>query len=95
MWAGNSGTPVGGDHCGSAPNTSGMSSSSQAYGYDNLDRLTSSAVGNYTYGDANQVHAATGISSIPNQYAVYDAMGNMTCRNVDATTAHTCGGSTL
>jgi YD repeat-containing protein len=28
---------------------------------------------------------------VPNQYASYDAMGNMTCRNVDTTTAHSCG----
>jgi hypothetical protein len=40
------------------------------------------------------VHAATSLSSVPNQYAAYDAMGNMTCRNTDLTTGHTCAGST-
>jgi RHS repeat-associated protein len=55
--------------------------------------MTSGAAGSYTYGDANQVHAVTSVSSVPNPYAAYDAMGNMTCRNIDTTTAHTCGGS--
>src|SRR5258708_5879754 len=27
---------------------------------------------------------------MPNQYASYDAMGNMTCRNTDITSGHTC-----
>ncbi|MBA2681170.1 MAG: RHS repeat-associated core domain-containing protein, partial [Ktedonobacteraceae bacterium] len=27
----------------------------------------------------------------PNPYAAYDAMGNMTCRDVDPTSGHTCG----
>jgi hypothetical protein len=30
------------------------------------------------------------ICSLPNPYASYDAMGNMTCRNIDTTSAHTC-----
>jgi RHS repeat-associated protein len=33
------------------------------------------------------------VKCIPNQYASYDAMGNMTCRNTDTTTGHTCGSS--
>jgi RHS repeat-associated protein len=40
------------------------------------------------------LHAATGLSSIPEPYAAYDAMGNMTCRNTAAGTGHTCAGST-
>jgi hypothetical protein len=30
------------------------------------------------------------ICSLSNPYASYDAMGNMTCRNIDTTSAHTC-----
>jgi hypothetical protein len=93
VWAGNSGTPSGGDHCMAPPTGTTLPSYSQSYTYDNLDRVTSSAAGSYTYGDANQVHAVTSVSSVPNPYAAYDAMGNMTCRNTDTTTAHTCGGS--
>lgn len=89
-WAGNSGTPTGGDHCMTAPSGTTLTPYSQAYSYDSLDRLTSSAAGNYTYGDLNQLHAVTSVSSIPSQYAAYDAMGNMTCRNTDTSTAHTC-----
>jgi RHS repeat-associated protein len=66
---------------------------SQSYNYDNLDRMGGSTAGVYTYGDPNHVHAVTSVSSVPNQYAAYDAMGNMTCRNTDTTTAHTCAGS--
>jgi YD repeat-containing protein len=33
------------------------------------------------------------VKCIPNQYASYDAMGNMTCRNTDTTSGHTCGNS--
>lgn len=93
VWAGNNGTPTGGDHCMSMPSTNGVTSYTQVYGYDNLDRLTNGPVGNYTYGDSNHVHALTFIGRASNQYATYDAMGNMTCRNVDATTGHTCAGS--
>ena len=93
VWAGNSGTPSGGDHCMSAPSNSGMGSYLQAYRYDSLDRLTSGPAGSYTYGDSTHPHAVTGLSTIANQYAAYDAMGNMTCRNPDTTSGHTCAGS--
>jgi RHS repeat-associated protein len=43
---------------------------------------------------ATHLHAVTGLSSIPEQYAAYDAMGNMTCRNTATGTGHTCAGST-
>ncbi len=92
VWAGNGGTPTGGDHCMSAPSSNGVTGYSQAYSYDSLDRLTSGSAGSYTYGDNTHVHAATGLSNVPNQYAAYDAMGNMTCRNTDATGAQTCSG---
>ncbi len=49
--------------------------------------------GSVTYGDINHVHAATTLGSMPNPYAGYDAMGNMTCRNTDTTSGHTCGSS--
>ncbi len=71
-----------------------MSAYLQSYSYDSLDRLTSGSAGTYTYGESNHVHAATSISDMPNQYAAYDAMGNLTCRNTDTTTGHTCAGST-
>src|SRR6266571_4741215 len=38
-------------------------------------------------------HAATTLGSMPNPYASYDAMGNMTCRNTDTGSGHTCGSS--
>ncbi len=93
VWAGNSGTPTGGDHCMSAPSSSGITPYLQSYSYDSLDRLTSSAAGTSTYGDPNHPHAVTGLSDMPNQYASYDAMGNMLCRNTDTTSGHTCSGS--
>ena len=65
----------------------------QSYSYDALARCSGGPAGIYSYADANQVHAVTGLSTIPNQYAAYDAMGNMTCRNTDTSTAHTCAGS--
>jgi RHS repeat-associated protein len=93
VWAGNTGTPSGGDHCMSAPSSSGMGGYLQAYSYDTLDRLTSGPAGSYTYGDSTHPHAVTGLSTIANQYATYDAMGNLTCRNSDTTSGHTCAGS--
>jgi RHS repeat-associated protein len=93
IWAGNSGTPTGGDHCGNAPAGSTISPYQQSFSYDSLDRLTSGPAGSLTYGDSNHVHAATTLGSMPNPYASYDAMGNMTCRNTDTGGGHTCGSS--
>jgi RHS repeat-associated protein len=76
-----------------APSGTTLTPYTQAYSSDALDRLSSGPAGTYSYTDANQVHAVTGLSTIPNQYAAYDAMGNMTCRNTDTSTAHTCAGS--
>ncbi len=47
-----------------------------------------------SYGDPTHIHAATGLSSVPNAYASYDAMGNMTCRNVDSSGSQSCGSGT-
>src|SRR5579883_2165347 len=60
---------------------------------DSLDRINSSSAGTYTYGDENHVHAATNLPGVPNQYAAYDPMGNMTCRNVDQGGSQTCAGT--
>ncbi len=61
--------------------------------YDSLDRIASGPAGSVTYGDINHVHAATSLGRMPNPYASYDAMGNMSCRNTDTTSGHTCGSS--
>ncbi|WP_220197877.1 hypothetical protein [Ktedonospora formicarum] len=79
VWAGNSGTPAGGDHCGNTPTGSTTDSYQQQYGYDDLDRLTSGPSGTMTY-DSIHPHAVITLSAFPNQYASYDAMGNITCR---------------
>jgi RHS repeat-associated protein len=89
VWAGNGGTPSGGDHCGLAPGGTTDPGYQQAFSYDAMDRFIVGPAGTTTY-DTLHVHAATSVSSIPNQYASYDAMGNMACRNVDTTTAHSC-----
>src|SRR6266699_6276003 len=93
IWAGNTGTPTGGDHCGNAPTGTTLSTYQQSFSYDSLDRMASGPAGSVTYGDINHVHAATTLGSMPNPYASYDAMGNMTCRNIDTTSGHTCGSS--
>jgi RHS repeat-associated core domain len=93
VWAGNSGTPIGTDHCGLSPSGTTTPPYQQSYSYDALDRITTGAAGTYSY-DTNHVHAVTTLSSIPNQYASYDDMGNMTCRNVDPTNAHSCASGT-
>jgi RHS repeat-associated protein len=93
VWAGNSGTPSGGDHCGTAPSGTTLSPYQQSFSYDGLDRLTGGPAGSLTYGDSNHVHAATTLGNFPNPYASYDAMGNMICRNTDTTSGHTCGSS--
>ncbi|MBA2392723.1 MAG: hypothetical protein H0V70_08245, partial [Ktedonobacteraceae bacterium] len=79
-WAGNTGTPLGADHCGSPPTGSTTPGYSHVYAYDAADRMISGDAGTMVYGDAAHVHAATSLSSVPNQYASYDVMGNMTCR---------------
>ena len=89
-WAGNSGTPSGGDHCGSTPTGSTTPGYAQSFSYDELDRMTQGSAGTESYGDTANVHAVTDLSSIPNPYASYDAMGNMTCRNVDPSGSQSC-----
>jgi len=89
-WAGNTGTPSGGDHCMTPPSGTTLATYHQAYSFDNLDRLTNGEGGTVSYTDSNHTHAATRLGSVPNLYANYDAMGNMTCRNIDPTNAHTC-----
>ena len=92
VWAGNSGTPSGGDHCGSTPGGTTDANYQQLLSYDVIDRFIAGPAGTTTY-DPLHIHAATSVSSVPNQYASYDAMGNMTCRNIDTTTAHSCDAS--
>jgi len=74
----------------SAPTGTTPPTYQQAYSYDSLDRLTNSDKGTVSYSDTNHVHAATTLGSLSNPYASYDAMGNMTCRNIDTTSAYTC-----
>ncbi len=66
----------------------------QSFSYDAIDRITQGSAGTVTYGDPSHVHAATSLSSVPNQYASYDAMGNMTCRNVDTSGSQSCASGT-
>ncbi|GCE23204.1 RHS repeat-associated core domain-containing protein [Dictyobacter kobayashii] len=89
VWSGNTGTPTGGNHCGLAPNGTTVSAYQQSYSYDALDRLTNGPSGSETYGTF-PAHGAVTLGNVPNQYASYDAMGNMTCRNVDTTSGHGC-----
>ncbi|GCE23195.1 RHS repeat-associated core domain-containing protein [Dictyobacter kobayashii] len=89
VWSGNTGTPTGGNHCGLAPNGTTVSTYQQSYSYDALDRLTNGPSGSETYGTF-PAHGAVTLGNVPNQYASYDAMGNMTCRNVDTTSGHGC-----
>ena len=91
-WAGNTGTPSGGDHCGLTP--TGSTTYSQSFSYDALDRMTSGSAGTESYSDPSHVHAATGLSSVTNLYASYDAMGNMTCRNVSSSSSQSCASAT-
>jgi RHS repeat-associated protein len=95
VWNGNTGTPGGGRDCGPAPTGTTIPTAQQSYSYDSLDRLSSGSAGTYNYGDPNHVHAVTTLSSIPNQYAAYGTMGDMTCRNTAAGTGHTCAGTNL
>ena len=93
-WAGNTGTPSGGDHCGLVPTGSTTTGYSQSFSYDALDRLTLGSAGTESYNDPSHVHAATGLSSVPIAYASYDAMGNMTCRNVSSSSSQSCASAT-
>ena len=92
VWAGDTGTPTGGDHCGNVPTGTTISTYQQSFSYDSLDRITSGPMGTVGYNN-NHVHAANTLGSIPNKYATYDDIGDMTCRNVDTTTAHVCNGT--
>src|SRR5262249_43993537 len=58
-------------------------------GFDTLDRLTTENSVTFTYGDSAHLHAATGLSGGYN--AVYDQVGNMTCRAQTGST--TCSGT--
>ena len=51
VWAGNSGTPTGGDHCGSTPGGSSTPTYAQSFSYDTIDRLISGSAGTLTYTD--------------------------------------------
>jgi len=93
VWAGDTGTPSGGDHCGAAPSGTTINTYQQSYSYDDLDRMTSGPAGSMTYGAPNHVHAVTGLSTVANQYATYNADGEMVCRNIASGTGHACGGS--
>ena len=93
-WAGNTGTPSGGDHCGLTPTGSTTSGYSQSFSYDALDRIISGSAGTETYGDVSHVHAATSLSSVPGTYASYDAMGNMTRRNISSSRFQSCASAT-
>ncbi|WP_126556624.1 RHS repeat-associated core domain-containing protein [Dictyobacter kobayashii] len=89
VWSGNTGTPTGGNHCGLAPNGTTVGTYQQSYSYDALDRLTNGPSGSETYGTF-PAHGVVTLGNVPNQYASYDAMGDMTCRNVDTTSGHSC-----
>lgn len=88
-WAGSTGTPP----CTGTAITSGTLPASAQYSanysYDTLNRLTSSPVGTYTYGDSAHLDAATSVGS--GYTASYDASGNMTCRAPTGT--NICTGS--
>ncbi|GHO82245.1 hypothetical protein KSZ_02510 [Dictyobacter formicarum] len=81
VWSSNAGTSTGGNYCGLAPNGTTVGTYQQSYSYDALDRLTNRPSGSETYGIL-PTHGAITLGNVPNQYASYDAMGNMTCRNV-------------
>lgn len=50
--------------------------------------MTTGPSGTETYGTF-PVHGANTLSSVPGQYASYDAMGNMTCRDVNTSSNST------
>ena len=89
-WAGSIGTPPTG--CGSLTTGSlatGNVRYTQSYTYDNDNRLRTGPMGTYYYSDAAHVHAVTAGSV--GYGAIYDAAGDMTCRQVDFST--TCSGT--
>ncbi|GER89983.1 hypothetical protein KDW_41450 [Dictyobacter vulcani] len=92
MWAGSSGTPVGGDHCGLAPSNTTIPTYQQNFAYDALDRFVQGPAGSVTYGNF-PAHAPVKLGNIPQTYASYDSAGNMTCRNVDVDVSHSCDAS--
>ena len=92
-WAGSTGTPA----CSGAPtpgDTGGLVGTgaqySASYTYDSMNRLTSSPLGAYTYGNSAHPDAATNIGSTA-WTAGYDLAGNMTCRAPSS--AQTCAGT--
>jgi hypothetical protein len=77
--------PCGG--CGAQGNLS-AALYTQTFIYDALNRLTSSPLGSYTYGNASLLHAATNAGGYT---AHYDVAGSMTCRAPTSVT--TCTGT--
>ncbi len=94
VWAGATGTSP----CNGAVSSGSLTSAyySQAYSYDAQGRLTSGAIGAYTYGDASHPHAVTSIGGAA-YTASYDAVGDMTCRapNSSVTCSGTPTGATM
>ncbi|HEX5570137.1 MAG TPA: RHS repeat-associated core domain-containing protein, partial [Ktedonobacterales bacterium] len=93
IWAGSSGTAPCGNSVtpGETGSLAGTGASySASYTYDALNRLTSSPLGSYTYGDSAHEDAATAVGSAWS--ASYDEAGNLTCRA--ATSGASCAGAT-
>jgi RHS repeat-associated protein len=90
VWAGSTGTPPTGCTLSVTPSSFGSAGYQRSYGYDTLGRLTTGALGTYSYGDpTHHLHAATAIGST--WTAAYDPAGNMTCRS--PSNATTCAGT--
>ncbi len=88
VWAGATGTSPCNGNVSSGSLTSAYYS--QAYTYDAQGRLTSGAIGSYTYGDSSHPHAVTSIGG-GTYTASYDAVGDMTCRAPNS--SQTCSGT--